>query len=503
VLHYPGQEKRDDFQQAFQKKLDEKDFNFTGAWFPEGPSFSHFEFSQAVDFRSATFSAEMNFRGTVFGAAADFSNVTFNAFVRFDSIFKKDANFAGAVFSADVDFHGAAFDGPVYFNNATFNREAYFSNATFNREAYFSNTTFNREAYFGEASFNAEADFSYAKFSAEAGFIDATFNAKADFSYAKFITGADFKTNFNAEADFNYAVFAGEAYFRYAVFKGKINLRSTTFKYHVRFGGEESGEQSFRKDAWLDLQFARIDKPDHVSFHTLTLRPHWFVNVDARKFDFINVEWDWKPLINEEIEALKIKGVAQPHRLLSIACRQLAVNAEDNHRYDEASKFRYWSMYARQQETWAGLAPWWRFRSWLSMRWSNISRLPILRFFNRNWLYWFYWAASGYGERVLRAFVVLIGVWLLFALLYTQVGFARWEPRLASESDLATAKRDEVGIPQNLSRALPYSFGVMTFQKPEPRPATTAAQSLVMLETILGPLQAALLALAIRRKFMR
>jgi hypothetical protein len=43
----------------------------------------------------------------------------------------------------------------------------------------------------------------------------------------------------------------------------------------------------------------------------------------------------------------------------------------------------------------------------------------------------------------------------------------------------------------------------MTFQKPEPRPTTTAAQALALFETILGPVQAALLALAIRRKFMR
>jgi hypothetical protein len=48
-----------------------------------------------------------------------------------------------------------------------------------------------------------------------------------------------------------------------------------------------------------------------------------------------------------------------------------------------------------------------------------------------------------------------------------------------------------------------YSAAVMTFQRPDPRPATTAAHTVVLLQTILGPLQAALLALAIRRKFMR
>lgn len=111
--------------------------------------------------------------------------------------------------------------------------------------------------------------------------------------------------------------------------------------------------------------------------------------------------------------------------------------------------------------------------------------------------------ASGYGERVWRAFVVLIGVWLVAAALYTQVGFARWEPRVSTQQEAAEARRDEVGEPLRWPRALTYSLGVMTLQKPEPRPATNAARSLVMLETILGPVQAALLALAIRRKFMR
>jgi hypothetical protein len=165
--------------------------------------------------------------------------------------------------------------------------------------------------------------------------------------------------------------------------------------------------------------------------------------------------------------------------LLGITCRHLALNAEENHRYDQASKFRYWSMDVRRRESWRGFAP---FR-----------------------LSWWYWAASGYGERVFRAFLVLLGIWLVSAFLYTRAGFARWEPRPGSESDFArtAARRDEVGAPLELGRAVTYSLGVILLQKPEPRPATGAAQTIVALETILGPLQAALLALALRRKFMR
>jgi hypothetical protein len=226
----------------------------------------------------------------------------------------------------------------------------------------------------------------------------------------------------------------------------------------------------------LDLQFARIVKPERVSFHTLSLCPHWFVNIDARRFDFTNV--DWKRLsLNEEISGLANYIIPSPHRLLAIARRNLAVNAEENHRYEEASKFRYMAMEARRLESWRGFAPW---------------RLS-----------WWYWLASGYGERVWQAFFVLLGILLLSALLYNHVGFARWEAKVASESDVAVAKRDDVGAPLKFSRALTYSAGVMILQKPEPRPATTAAQTVVLLETILGPVQAALLALAIRRKFMR
>jgi hypothetical protein len=200
--------------------------------------------------------------------------------------------------------------------------------------------------------------------------------------------------------------------------------------------------------------------------------------VDTRQLDFNNIDWDrWKNTLDEGIRALETKGISPAHRLLGTACRHLAVNAEENHRYEEASKFRYMAMDTLRRETWLGFVPW--------------------------KLSWWYWLASGYGERVTKAFLVLLGILLLFALLYHHVGFARWEPKLSTENDLATAKRDEVGTPLLLPRALAYSAAVMTFQKPEPRPATTTAYTVVLFETILGPIQAALLALAIRRKFMR
>lgn len=53
------------------------------------------------------------------------------------------------------------------------------------------------------------------------------------------------------------------------------------------------------------------------------------------------------------------------------------------------------------------------------------------------------------------------------------------------------------------AEALFYALRISALQRPEPQPHNNFAKGLVAFETILVPLQAALLALAIRRKFMR
>jgi hypothetical protein len=139
-----------------------------------------------------------------------------------------------------------------------------------------------------------------------------------------------------------------------------------------------------------------FEKPDRVSLHTLNLQPHWFVNVDSRKFEFTDVEFNYD--LKDELERLKKAEVGAPHRLLSITCRQLADNAETNHRYHEASRLRYSSFDARRLERFYGLSFW---------------RLD-----------WWYWAASGYGERVLRAFIIFVVLISLCAIGYKKADFS-------------------------------------------------------------------------------
>lgn len=378
-----------------------------------------------------------------------------------------DLDFRGVWFPEELSFKSYEFTKDADFRFACFHSKVTFHSARFDAEADFRDTTFEDEANFGEVSFRAFAYFTRAVFHSQANFSAVFFAARVFFTNAKFLD----------RIDFTFASFMERAYFQQTTFRAKAYFTYTSFQSYALFSGNLQA-QLIGDEASFDFQFARIEKPERVSFHTLPLRPHWFINLDTRKLDFANVDWDrWKDSPREGVRLLESKGISPAHRMLAIVYRHLAVNAEENHRYDEASKFRYMAMDARRLESWLGFAPW--------------------------KLSWWYWLASGYGERITQAFLVLAGILALSALLYTRVGFVRWEPKLANESDVADAKRDTVGTPLSQPRALAYSAGVMTFQKPEPRPATTAAQTIVLLETILGPVQAALLALAIRRKFMR
>jgi pentapeptide repeat protein len=422
VLHFPSKDKSIDFAQVLQKKLANRNFIFRGVWFPGNESFSEVAFSEVADFRGATFSGHTNFNTATFAEVADFRSANFLANVSFRS----------ATFGAEANFRSATFDAFTSFRFVAFHAEANFSLVTFKVNA----------VSYSNASFGGLANFQSATF-CKAAFRSSTFTAAADFDSA--------------------------------TFNGKANFNAATFRDRLRFSGVEK-RREFTEASSMDFQYARMEKPNCVLFHSLGLRPNWFVGIDSSKFEFTNVSWNSQS-VDEEIEELKGNRVSSPESLLSIACQCLAINAENNNRYEEASKFRYMAMEARRLKSWRGFAPW---------------RLS-----------WWYWLASGYGERSFQALIVLLGILLSFALLYTQVGFARWEPKLATEADAMAAKKDEVGAPLKFSRALTYSAGVLTLQKPEPKPATTAAQTVVLLQTILGPVQVGLLALAIRRKFMR
>jgi hypothetical protein len=350
-----------------------------------------------------------------------------------------DYNFRGVWFPNIVDFEGMEFGEAVNFYRATFNAYAYFGQVKFRKGVDFSNAVFNANVYF-------------------------------------------YRTDFSSDVNFYKSTFNGEAYFGEATFGADVSFREATFKDYVRFVGSEH-KTGLGRRANLDLQFVHVEKPDRISFHTLHLRPRWFINADPRKFEFIDITWPRRKKLKEELTNLG-DGVSSPHRLMSIAYRHLAINAEENHRYDEASRFRYCAFEMARVQRFKGFVPW---------------RLE-----------WWYWVTSGYGERVARAFLAFVILIVCFAVGYTYVGFEKVSETLASlpadartSLNVLTPPHDTKGEPLGLTNAIVYSGFVSLLRTPEPKPLTSSAKFLVLLETVLGPAQIAMIALAVRRKFMR
>ena len=232
----------------------------------------------------------------------------------------------------------------------------------------------------------------------------------------------------------------------------------------------------------------RIEKPEQFTFNTVLLHPGWFINADVRKVDFTDVQWVGMPggpegTIEAEVKALEEREVDSPHTLLSQACRRLSANAEDNREYSLAKKFHYWSMDADRKREWR----FFKDKTWRDLLkreyWPDIARHFGL-------ITTLYWALSGYGVRAARAFWMLAAIWAAFTILYVLV-----DPSEFKDFGQGIAYRWQAAV---------YSLLALVRLNPEPRPEEPGVfQFLVGLEGILGPLQIALLALAIRRKVMR
>ena len=497
VLHLPAKEKSADFTEALREKLRDGKFDFRGVWFPEKISFKEFTFNDAVSFRDATFSEEADFGSTTFEKSVTFRSATFSAEATFRSAtFNAEANFRSVTFERPVTFRFATFGAAADFNSANFKLAANFG-SRFMSKADFSETRFRNLAEFTRVNFEKEANFYSAKFLAISRFSDATFGRTTNFDAVTFQGGANFNSAVFAETvNFRGATFQDRVFFDDSTFTGEVSFLLANFKDYVRF----RGYQVFSDESPPKFREVKFDKPGLASFHSLTLRPYWFVDVNASEFALTDVVWDWRLItIDREIDGIvkNFKDVLSPYPILGIACWNLAVNAEENHRYEEASKFRYLAMEARRRGTLFRNAYWrlhWReARPVLvgligSLRRDQKERRKILTetklFWKSLWgsvgiLHWLYWLLSGYGERIVRAFAVLIGIWLVFAGIYAATGATLgWG-------------------------ALTHSAAVMMLQRPEPPAPTAAGQGVVILEMILAPVQAALLALAIRRKFMR
>jgi len=350
-----------------------------------------------------------------------------------------------------------------------------------------------RHAYFPEKyklnldehKFETYADFEFCVFNDEASFVRTKFLNEAHFCSAKFKSDVTFReTTFEAGAYFDSTEFRKEGDFTNANFNARFEIGKLSLKrdFQKVFSTNES---------FLLLQHARIEKPEKFVFYTVSLRPCWFIYVDSRKFNFGNIDWG-KDLaessyIKAEIENLKKLKVPNPQNFLIIACRQLAENAEMNNRFEEASKFRQMAFETERFLRKEKQLEWWNEEiltvEFPAKFWKKLKNAPF------DFAYFLYRISSYYGESSSRAFKLLLSIIFLSSFFY-------WTP-------LSLFHETNNFRSLEFIEAISYSLRIMVLQRPEPFPANTFAKWVVALESIFAPLQAALLALAIRRKFMR
>ncbi|TET13252.1 hypothetical protein E3J84_00305 [Candidatus Aerophobetes bacterium] len=176
IFHEPSEDKNiKNFSEGIKRKIDKKDYDFRGYWFPE---------------------EETHLEEPAFEWRITFTNFTFETLALFaESIFKGYAYFSGATFEKGADFRDSTLEKRAVFPSSTFKERVYFGfifdfGSTFKDMAIFNGAAFEKGADFARTTFEGVADFTGATFR-DAVFTAATFEKAADFRNSSFVY-ADF-----------------------------------------------------------------------------------------------------------------------------------------------------------------------------------------------------------------------------------------------------------------------------------------------------------------------
>lgn len=478
VFHFPSEEKKDEFALELNTKIQQEDYLFYGTWMPSEIDFSGHVFNKWANFEWVTFNHEATFKEAQFKANCQFLCASFKSAVSFNgAVFGKSENDY-----SPTNFHAAIFEGALDFNSSKFKRKVDFTECTFlvgysstvneypsPSYSSFSNATFEDEAHFEATTFgNLKQLENFDSFL----FNETIFEKLANFQNVIFIL----------QTDFSRAVFKRTADFRNTYIRTRLSFSGASFEGFAKFSGKGNNHNSWPKGS-LDFTSVEIEKAEKISFQVVGLSPDSFISTDVRKFDFTDVKWklksfafDWSRFKDTLFHKFAAQRRQSDYERLEVAYRRLAANAEDNAHYRHASKFRYTAFEIQRINRWYG-------------------RLPITL------LWWYKWT-SRYGENWGWATLILLAILGASAFLYTKVGF------YVCPMDRPVSLSSSAGLceirPLDLDEASRHSLATATFQNIEfRRPASGIAETLVLIEKILAPIQAALIALAIRRKFMR
>lgn len=524
----------------FEKLTFDDEVSFTNANFMWGARFDMVTFKNRVSLSSyfknvlslknIELLGELNFNNAEIDARLFIEDCSLKGRVSFYfTEFKKDSHFDRTEFS-DVNFDNSTFMEDVHYHNATFHKSQ-FIDTRFRKYASFRNSTFTKNAHFNHSKFYLTGDFTDAVFESDVNFTGAAFGIvelkpekcqgayfensyfqgfavfeNTTFEYASFRwaffekEGVFRKSVFSLNADFTDSHFKATANFKSASFRRKAIFESTILEGELRFTGSAENLMFADPNA-LSLNEVRLSLPEKIKFHTVRLRPSWFLDIDCRNFVFTRISWENANGKPEDVkkELKNVANIKGSRHLFIITCRQLAQNLENYNDLERASSFRRMAFETEWLEIKEKL---WYWVDKLPIEFEKLKRrfggsknpedkaIPpvnsfgILRTFD--FVHLLYRFTSYYGESWRLAFFLLVGILLLWSLLYS-----------LPVCNFANKPNESYWY------WVGYSLNVVTLQRPDPKPGNAFTAILLGIEVLFVPIQAALLILAVRRKFMR
>lgn len=269
-----------------------------------------------IDFESSIFEAfcqflNMKTHGAYFKFASftqgvSFHNVTFG-------IDNSTVSFYGCKFNLNTEFIDANFEGIVSFSNSTFEHDTIFKACVFKKTTEFSGTHFCGKTKFNQKAIdNSERQTSFLDMSR---FVECSFDGRTEFSGVNFKTADFTNTQFNAATTFKNCKFkTGYSYFSGVVFGSNVLFDKVDFKFvkfnvtqferNIRFSNMTiyGGLQAVDAHFHAKTIFNKTKFYGYTNFHSTTFEDTAFIKnselnllifntLDIESINFIECEW--------------------------------------------------------------------------------------------------------------------------------------------------------------------------------------------------------------------
>jgi uncharacterized protein YjbI with pentapeptide repeats len=540
--------------------------SFSDVKFKDAVNFQHTEFhgwtvfkadfEQETYFSSAKFKREVSFKGSTFSKdkktdfrsakffGADFSDITFPNQTDFsDTTYEHAATFTGVTFCEEANFYYSVFLQVVYFKYARFQKGADFSEVLFWHIADFSDATFAGKTRFARSghklSFEGETNI-IKDFFGEGRFRRLTLEDGAEVVFDKVNLSQATFLDTNVE-DF---IFRDVRWFQ-PESRMKRWFRDMLVRYIRNRQGAPAKLSAFHdeedirdRQQWLIKRYIRqleaqiqagnqpetakaessgesqngegqknpgnANKDSNETKTLISTKPrltHW----DRALYRFRNVVLKWsdrnsssssglsreKALWDEFYNVIDISE--KDYEKIAENYRQLVLNYEKRREYDVAENFHFGEMHMRRRRK--GASRKW----WMPSRWVNGHSI--------------YGLSSSYGTSYRRALLIFALIFLLLSIAFQYSGYQIIEPksgtvvRTIEYEVLHKSNYQSVPFRQwwaDFSQSLMFTLTLITFQKGDfYRPLDGLSRLWLSVGTLALAGQAALLFLAIRRRFKR